>query len=131
YDALEYSKQQRIAAGVLSPEQVAAWPKFKYYVPMYMHMDVDGDNAFVGASAINPLPELARGGSEDHYAEHALMTVTQSLHRAAAAIAIQDFKAALNAQFQGQNELAGMQRVRITGTDTTGKPGIFFTEHTA
>lgn len=131
YDALEYSKQQRIAAGVLSPEQVAAWPKFKYYVPMYMHMDVDGDNAFVGASAINPLPELARGGSKDHYAEHALMTVTQSLHRAAAAIAIQDFKAALNAQFQEQNELAGMQRVRITGTDTTGKPGIFFTEHTA
>lgn len=131
YDALEYSKQQRIAAGVLSPEQVAAWPKFKYYVPMYMHMDVDGDNAFVGASAINPLPELARGGSKDHYAEHALMTVTQSLHRAAAAIAIQDFKAALNAQFQGQNELAGMQRVRIIGTDTTGKPGIFFTEHTA
>ncbi|HAX5209117.1 TPA: hypothetical protein JZG45_003969 [Escherichia coli] len=131
YDALEYSKQQRIAAGVLSPEQVAAWPKFKYYVPMYMHMDVDGDNAFVGASAINPLPELARGGSKDHYAEHALMTVTQSLHRAAAAIAIQDFKAALNAQFQEQNELAGMQRVHITGTDTTGKPGIFFTEHTA
>ncbi|EFN7975581.1 hypothetical protein ED769_14735 [Escherichia coli] len=131
YDALEYSKQQRIAAGVLSPEQVAAWPKFKYYVPMYMHMDVDGDNAFVGASAINPLPELARGGSKDHYAEHALMTVTQSLHRAAAAIAIQDFKAALNAQFQGQKELAGMQRVHITGTDTTGKPGIFFTEHTA
>lgn len=131
YDALEYSKQQRIAAGVLSPEQVAAWPKFKYYVPMYMHMDVDGDNAFVGASAINPLPELARGGSKDHWAEHALMTVTQSLHRAASAIAIQDFKAALNAQFQGQNELAGMQRVRITGTDTTGKPGIFFTEHTA
>ncbi|MVV97508.1 LPD38 domain-containing protein [Escherichia coli] len=131
YDALEYSKQQRIAAGVLSPEQVAAWPKFKYYVPMYMHMDVDGDNAFVGASAINPLPELARGGSKDHYAEHALMTVTQSLHRAAAAIAIQDFKAALNAQFQEQNELAGMQRVRITGTDTTNKPGIFFTEHTA
>lgn len=131
YDALEYSKQQRIAAGVLSPEQVAAWPKFKYYVPMYMHMDVDGDNAFVGASAINPLPELARGGSKDHYAEHALMTVTQSLHRAAAAIAIQDFKAALNAQFQEQNELAGMQRVRITDTDTTNKPGIFFTEHTA
>ena len=131
YDALEYSKQQRIAAGVLSPEQVAAWPKFKYYVPMYMHMDVDGDNAFVGASAINPLPELARGGSKDHYAEHALMTVTQSLHRAAAAIAIQDFKAALNAQFQGQNELAGMQRVHIKDADTTGKPGIFFTEHTA
>lgn len=131
YDALEYSKQQRIAAGVLSPEQVAAWPKFKYYVPMYMHMDVDGDNAFVGASAINPLPELARGGSKDHHAEHALMTVTQSLHRAAAAIAIQDFKAALNAQFQGQNELAGMQRVHIKDADTTGKPGIFFTEHTA
>lgn len=131
YDALEYSKQQRIAAGVLSPEQVAAWPKFKYYVPMYMHMDVDGDNAFVGASAINPLPELARGGSKDHYAEHALMTVTQSLHRAAAAIAIQDFKAALNAQFKEQNELAGMQRVRIKDADTTGKPGIFFTEHTA
>ncbi|HDX5578597.1 TPA: hypothetical protein ROR22_002890 [Escherichia coli] len=131
YDALEYSKQQRIAAGVLSPEQVAAWPKFKYYVPMYMHMDIDGDNAFVGASAINPLPELARGGSKDHYAEHALMTVTQSLHRAAAAIAIQDFKAALNAQFQEQNELAGMQRVRIKDADTTGKPGIFFTEHTA
>lgn len=131
YDALEYSKQQRIAAGVLSPEQVAAWPKFKYYVPMYMHMDVDGDNAFVGASAINPLPELARGGSKDHYAEHALMTVTQSLHRAAAAIAIQDFKAALNAQFQEQNELAGMQRVHIKNADTTGKPGIFFTEHTA
>ncbi|HCL7555079.1 TPA: hypothetical protein N2X54_002090 [Escherichia coli] len=131
YDALEYSKQQRIAAGVLSPEQVAAWPKFKYYVPMYMHMDIDGDNAFVGASAINPLPELARGGSKDHYAEHALMTVTQSLHRAAAAIAIQDFKAALNAQFQGQNELAGMQRVHIKDADTTNKPGIFFTEHTA
>lgn len=131
YDALEYSKQQRIAAGVLSPEQVAAWPKFKYYVPMYMHMDVDGDNAFVGASAINPLPELARGGSKDHWAEHAMMTVTQSLHRAASAIAIQDFKAALNAQFQGQNELAGMQRVHIKDADTTGKPGIFFTEHTA
>lgn len=131
YDALEYSKQQRIAAGVLSPEQVAAWPKFKYYVPMYMHMEEDGGNAFVGASAINPLPELARGGSAVHFAEHALMTVTQSLHRAAAALAIQDFKVALNAQFQGQNELAGMQRVLIEGADTTGKPGIFFTEHTA
>ncbi|HHX1016856.1 TPA: LPD38 domain-containing protein [Escherichia coli] len=135
YDALNVSVQARIKAGVLTQEQVDTWARFKYYVPLYIHQKDDGNNAFVGSSALNPLGEMKRHGATDGYAEHALMTVTESLNRAAASISIQPFKQHMNDMFVNADEnhmVHGLMRVPVnegTARDLRSKPGFYFTEH--
>ncbi|EKT3579752.1 hypothetical protein QEB29_004032 [Escherichia coli] len=135
YDALNVSVQARIKAGVLTQEQVDTWARFKYYVPLYIHQESDGKNAFVGSSALNPLGEMKRHGATDGYAEHALMTVTESLNRAAASISIQPFKQHMNDMFVNADEnhmVHGLMRVPVnegTARDLRSKPGFYFTEH--
>lgn len=135
YDALNVSVQARIKAGVLTQEQVDTWARFKYYVPLYIHQESDGKNAFVGSSALNPLGEMKRHGATDGYAEHALMTVTESLNRAAASISIQPFKQHMNDMFVNADEnhmVHGLMRVSVnegTAGDLRSKPGFYFTEH--
>ncbi|MEB7169071.1 hypothetical protein NEM55_22670 [Escherichia coli] len=135
YDALNVSVQARIKAGVLTQEQVDTWARFKYYVPLYIHQESDGKNAFVGSSALNPLGEMKRHGATDGYAEHALMTVTESLNRAAASISIQSFKQHMNDMFVNADEnhmVHGLMRVPVnegTARDLRSKPGFYFTEH--
>ncbi|ENA7730662.1 hypothetical protein ABGT00_002605 [Escherichia coli] len=135
YDALNVSVQARIKAGVLTQEQVDTWARFKYYVPLYIHQKDDGKNAFVGSSALNPLGEMKRHGATDGYAEHALMTVTESLNRAAASISIQPFKQHMNDMFVNADEnhmVHGLMRVPVnegTARDLRSKPGFYFTEH--
>lgn len=135
YDALNVSVQARIKAGVLTQEQVDTWDRFKYYVPLYIHQESDGKNAFVGSSALNPLGEMKRHGATDGYAEHALMTVTESLNRAAASISIQPFKQHMNDMFVNADEnhmVHGLMRVPVnegTAKDLRSKPGFYFTEH--
>ncbi|MBL6363822.1 hypothetical protein JNB48_19635 [Escherichia coli] len=135
YDALNVSVQARIKAGVLTQEQVDTWARFKYYVPLYIHQESDGKNAFVGSSALNPLGEMKRHGATDGYAEHALMTVTESLNRAAASISIQPFKQHMNDMFVNADEnhmVNGLMRVPVdegTAGDQRSKPGFYFTEH--
>ncbi|EPC0092402.1 LPD38 domain-containing protein [Escherichia coli] len=135
YDALNVSVQARIKAGVLTQEQVDTWARFKYYVPLYIHQKDDGNNAFVGSSALNPLGEMKRHGATDGYAEHALMTVTESLNRAAASISIQPFKQHMNDMFVNADEnhmVHGLMRVPVNegiARDLRSKPGFYFTEH--
>ncbi|HFF4079723.1 TPA: LPD38 domain-containing protein [Escherichia coli] len=135
YDALNVSVQARIKAGVLTQEQVDTWARFKYYVPLYIHQKDDGNNAFVGSSALNPLGEMKRHGATDGYAEHALMTVTESLNRAAASISIQPFKQHMNDMFVNADKnhmVHGLMRVPVnegTAKDLRSKPGFYFTEH--
>ncbi|MFZ8064821.1 LPD38 domain-containing protein [Escherichia coli] len=135
YDALNVSVQARIKAGVLTQEQVDTWARFKYYVPLYIHQKSDGKNAFVGSSALNPLGEMKRHGATDGYAEHALMTVTESLNRAAASISIQPFKQHMNDMFVNADEnhmVHGLMRVPVnegTARGLRSKPGFYFTEH--
>ncbi|HHY8415976.1 TPA: LPD38 domain-containing protein [Escherichia coli] len=135
YDALNVSVQARIKAGVLTQEQVDTWARFKYYVPLYIHQKDDGNNAFVGSSALNPLGEMKRHGATDGYAEHALMTVTESLNRAAASISIQPFKQHMNDMFVNADKnhmVHGLMRVPVnegTARDLRSKPGFYFTEH--
>ncbi|EOQ9978450.1 LPD38 domain-containing protein [Escherichia coli] len=135
YDALNVSVQARIKAGVLTQEQVDTWARFKYYVPLYIHQESDGKNAFVGSSALNPLGEMKRHGATDGYAEHALMAVTESLNRAAASISIQSFKQHMNDIFVNADEnhmVHGLMRVPVnesTAGDLRSKPGFYFTEH--
>ncbi|EFN1810979.1 murein L,D-transpeptidase [Escherichia coli] len=135
YDALNVSVQARIKAGVLTQEQVDTWARFKYYVPLYIHQESDGKNAFVGSSALNPLGEMKRHGATKGYAEHALMTVTESLNRAAASISIQPFKQHMNDMFVNADEnhmVHGLMRVPVnegTARDLRSKPGFYFTEH--
>ncbi|EKB0188120.1 hypothetical protein OM019_003224 [Escherichia coli] len=135
YDALNVSVQARIKAGVLTQEQVDTWARFKYYVPLYIHQKDDGKNAFVGSSALNPLGEMKRHGATDGYAEHALMTVTESLNRAAASISIQPFKQHMNDMFVNADKnhmVHGLMRVPVnegTARDLRSKPGFYFTEH--
>ncbi|EES3791377.1 LPD38 domain-containing protein [Escherichia coli] len=135
YDALNVSVQARIKAGVLTQEQVDTWARFKYYVPLYIHQESDGKNAFVGSSALNPLGEMKRHGATDGYAEHALMTVTESLNRAAASISIQPFKQHMNDMFVNADKnhmVHGLMRVPVnegTARDLRSKPGFYFTEH--
>ncbi|EKT3736768.1 hypothetical protein QEB74_004030 [Escherichia coli] len=135
YDALNVSVQARIKAGVLTQEQADTWARFKYYVPLYIHQESDGKNAFVGSSALNPLGEMKRHGATDGYAEHALMTVTESLNRAAASISIQPFKQHMNDMFVNADEnhmVHGLMRVPVnegTARDLRSKPGFYFTEH--
>ncbi|HIB7356620.1 TPA: LPD38 domain-containing protein [Escherichia coli] len=135
YDALNVSVQARIKAGVLTQEQVDTWARFKYYVPLYIHQKDDGNNAFVGSSALNPLGEMKRHGATDGYAEHALMTVTESLNRAAASISIQPFKQHMNDMFVDADKnhmVHGLMRVPVnegTARDLRSKPGFYFTEH--
>lgn len=121
-DGFNSLTKQRVDAGVLSQEEVAAWEAkgFKNFVSLYVDHSKDGD-VFLGTSVFSPRGDYTRKGSLTP-ANNAYATLIEYANRTAAGIAANPFKVELNKL--AKQEVPGLYRgSSYTAPDA---PGIYY-----
>lgn len=126
-----------IRAGVLTQEEVDAWPRFENYVPMYVAHEQPGEDVYIGAGEFSTGRNYRRQGAAAHYASHAYVTLQQFMFRTASAQASAEFRFGLHktyGELKKAGNTYGLQRINLASDfipkEAKDATGMFYREAT-